>query len=300
MDILSTWGCVLLDDSFSSLFKYPDRTDVNFTNYAERDGITPDLRKCGFKPKSVSLNFLMKHSSESDFWAKYQAFFTDMAAAGYRTAVPGNGMTYRLRYDRTAGYRSPNLHNAGNNITVFTLNFIEDDHSIPLGGSPSGGIPITGYYGVNGIDFGAFGVHPDGEIGAMLHYPDVKEPFTDGQTIDLDTRRIKHKEITLPLWMVAASQSEFVNNCSAFFAQFAQPGKQSLYIREIGGTTYVYYTGCTSFSVFWGQKPGAKFSIRLTVPVVTWLDGTERILTVLFDPTYGALADENGRLLTLT
>ena len=299
-DILSTWGVTLLEDSYSGLFKYPTRTNVSYTNYAERDGITPDLRKIEFQSKSVPLKFLMEHKTEDDFWKKYQTFYSDMTSVGYRVMNLENGLIHKLRYDKTASYDSPNLFNWSNTVTSFTLNFIEDKNSIPATAEPIGGVSLRGVYGINGRDFGEFGIHPDGEIGSMLHYPDVKEPFTDGQTYDLNTRRLKHKEITLPLWILANSKSEFINNYSAFFNQFNRTGKQSLYIKEIGGTTYAYYTECPSYTVHWNNNGqiGAKFSIKIVVPVVTWLNGTTTILTVVKDPILGLLADDQGRIIT--
>jgi len=297
-DIYTTWGVILLEGSYSPLLKYPKRKAVKYSNYAERDGITPDLRKIEFEPKSVSLNFLIKHNSVDEFWVKYQTFFADMTSVGYRTLDLENGLIFSLRFDKSTSHQSPKLYNAGQNITVFTLSFIEDNHSIPKIYVPIGGNLLTGYYEINGIDFSSFGVHPDGEIGEVLKYPDVKEPFTDGQTFDLNTRRLKHKDITISLWMLAESETEFINNYSAFFNQFNQKGKLSLYIKEIGGMTYCYYRDCTSYLVYWGKRIGVKFSLALTIPVVTWLNGTTTILTVLQDPLQGFIADEKGRIIT--
>lgn len=297
-DILSTWGVMLLEGSYNSLFRYPNRKPVSYRNYAERDGIIPDLRKIEYEPKRTPLNFLMRHDTEEEFWTRYKAFFADMTTVGYRTMDLEDGLIHTLRYDNTAAYESPLLFNEGSGITSFTMNFVEDNHAIPTTQQPIGGISLRDFYDIDGKDFGLFGVHPDGEIGKVLHYPDVKVPFTDGMSIDLNTRRLKHKEITLPLWIVSNSKEEFIRNYSAFFNCFNRPGKQSLYIKEIGGVTYVYYTGCSSFTIFWGDKPSAKFSINIVVPVVTWLDGTTTILTVLQDIVLGLIADEQGRIIT--
>ncbi len=298
-NLLSTWGITLLDGSFGNLFKYPKRKTVQYSNYAERDGITPDLRKIEYEPKNVTLDFMMKHSSVDEFWDKYSRFFTEMTTVGYRSMDLENGLIHTLRYDKTSRYESPRLFNAGPSATSFALNFIEDKNAIPQIESPTGGINLRGSYEINGMDFGLFGVHPDGEIGEMLKYPNIKTPFTNGREYDLETRRLMHKEITIPLWMVAESKDEFITNYSAFFQQFNKPGKQSLYINEIGGVTYAYYTDCPSYTISWGGRIGAKFSISFVVPVVTWLDGTTTILTVLQDPDLGILSNEEGKILTL-
>lgn len=293
---LSIWGAVLLEGSYNSLFKYPKRKPVAYRNYADRDGITPDLRRVEYEPKQVALNFLIKHKTTDEFWSKYQSFFSDMIATGYRVMDLGNGLIHTLRYDKTTKLEPIRLFNS-DGATGFTLNFLEDNHSIPDIQIPTGGISLKGRYEVNGIDFGDFGIHPDGEIGNVLRYPDVKEPFANGKEYDLGTRRLKHKEITIPLWMLANSKKEFITNYSAFFQQFNRTGEQSLYIKEIGGTTYAYYVDCPSYTVHWGSRFGAKFSIKIIVPVVTWLDGTTNIYTVLKDIDLGFIADEQGRVI---
>lgn len=298
---ISYWGVELMKGGFNPLFKYPARTKVQFSNYAEMDGIIPDLRKIEFEPKQVALQFMSEARSYSEFLSKYNRFFADMTMPGaHRILDLENGLTYKLRYDTTASYSMPTPFNAGKHLTSFSLSFIEDSHSIPDIQYPVGGVPLYGVYSINGIDFGNFGVHPDGEIGDVLKYPDMKAPFSDGKAVDHKTYRLKHKEVTLKLWMYANSEHEFVNNYSAFFNQFNRTGKQQLYIKEIDGVTEVYYTSCPFFEITsWGSRIGARMSLNLVIPVVTWLDGGgTTILTVLLDRgTNKILADEQGRMI---
>ncbi len=304
-DILTAWGIRLLQGSYDALFRYPKRKPVQYTNYVERDGITPDLREIVFEPKSVSLCFLMEHRSDNDFWQQYQRFFTDMSAPGYRVMDLDNGLIHTLRYDKTASFQTPKLYNEGPGITVFNMDFIEENHSIPDNGEmTAGGIGLRGIYMINGIDFAEFGVHPDGEIGKFLHYPEMKLPFTDGRTTDLSTVKYKHKELTIPLWMIGDNKEAFLKNYSAFFRQFNQTGKQKLFSKEIGGSTLIYYLDCPSFKLNWGKRIQAKFSLTLMVPVVTWLDVSDtQMITVLQDTdsiwnnTSGILADQEEKII---
>jgi hypothetical protein len=271
-DTQAMWNMALLKGSFSSLFKYPKRKAVRFTNFAEVDGITPDLRKFETESRQVSLIFMIKHSSESDFYAKYNDFFETVNGSGYHLFNLENGLIHKFRYNKTQLFKPVKLFNAGGGATSFTMEFLEDETAI--GNSvitPYGGIPLKGWYRVDGVDFGDFGVHPDGKIGEALRYPDAKDSFTDGRVYDLSVRRLKHKEVTIPLWIHADSKSEFVNNYQAFYNAFSRPGKQSLYIREIKETTYCYYMECTAFKILWGKRPGARFSLKLCIPVATWL-----------------------------
>ena len=42
-DLYTEWGCKLLEGSFDDLLKYPKRKAVKYNNWAEADGIDPDL-----------------------------------------------------------------------------------------------------------------------------------------------------------------------------------------------------------------------------------------------------------------
>lgn len=290
----------IITGSFDSLFKYPKRKTVNYTNYAERDGITSDLRKFETEPRRISLNFLMKHNSEAEFRTRYNDFFQAVNDVDYRKFDLETGLIHTLRYDKTQKFVPIRLFNHGPAGTSFTMDFIEDNSAIdPTITVPSGNMPLKGSYIIDGRDFGEFGVHPEGEIGDVLKYPDVKEPFFDGRTYNLDVRMLKHKEITLKFWMHADSKEEFVHNYQAFFNAFAKKGLQQLYIKEIAGTTEVYYMDCTSCKMHWGEKPGAFFSLKLCIPVVTWESGSSSIYTVLEDTVLGLLADENENVITI-
>ena len=59
-DLYTEWGCKLLEGSFDDLLKYPKRKAVKYNNWAEADGIDPDLSVVEFEPKTVKLKFLMK------------------------------------------------------------------------------------------------------------------------------------------------------------------------------------------------------------------------------------------------
>jgi hypothetical protein len=298
-DILSAWGIILTEGSYSSLFKYPRRKAVKYSDYAERDGIVPDLRKIEFEPRPVTLNFAVKHSSMDQFWNIYQTFFADMTAPGYRVMDLKNGLIHSLRYNDTGRYESPLLFREGPSLTSFGMNFIEDTIAIPGDiRQPQGGIPLRGCYEINRVDFADFGIHPDGQIGNILKYPSFKAPFTDGKNVYPGTSRYKHLEVSVPLWMLSGSKEEFVTNYSAFFNQFNRPGALRLFSKEIGGVTNVYYKDCSSFTVHWGQRVSARFSITLVIPVATWLDVSDtRIITVLNDIDLGVLADEKDKVV---
>lgn len=299
---IKEYGCTLLEGSYDTLLKYPKRTSVKSNNWADVDGIEPDLSVVEFEAKTVKLSFLMEANTLEGFWSQYRKLIADMSAPGYREMNLIPGMTNRMRFSAGASYNLPVPFNEGKNLSSFDLNFIEDNHAIIPAPYPSGGITLRGQYEINGIDFGAFGIGSDDEQEDILKYPAMKSPFTDGRSVDFTTLTMQHKEIKLSLWMLAGSVDEFLNNYRAFFFQLTDAGTQDLYISTLGGSVSVYYSDCSSYSVeIWQENQiGVRFTISLVAPVVSWVDagGTTKTC-LLFDNDLGFITDEDGNVLEL-
>lgn len=299
-NLYNEWGCTLLEGSFDDLLKYPKRKSLKFRNWAEIDGIIPDLTDVEFESRKVKLSFLMEAYGKGDFWQKYHKLVSDLSSTGYREMNLIEGMTHRLRLDTGTRYELPVPFGEGKNCSPFDLDFIEDDFERVIAG-PAGGISLRDQLSVNGYDFGAFGIGCDDNLSDILKLPALKTPFTDGRTVDLSTVRTQHQTIKLSLWMLAGSVSEFINNYHAFFTQIAGTGTQSLYINTLGTTLEVYYSDCTSYSVeIWRENDiMVRFTISLVIPVVSWVDtGGIMRYTVLEDKELGVLTDEQGRIIT--
>lgn len=299
-NIYKEYECMLLEGSFDSLLKYPKRKAVSYRNWAESNGIDPDLSVVEFEPRSVKLSFLLDAYSHDQFWRSYRQLITDLSAAGYRDFDVIPGVTHRFRLSANSAYNMPVPFNTGRNLSSFTLDFVEDDLFIQPVFYPVNGISLRGHYAINGIDFGAFGIGSDDEQDDILKYPTMKSPFTDGQIVDLSTIKTQHKTIKLSLWMLAGSVEEFMNNYQAFFNQLTGAGTQDLYINTLAGSTQVYYTDCPSFTVekWSSDEIGVRFTISLVIPVVSWVDaGGDVRYRVLKDPDMGLLADESGKVI---
>jgi hypothetical protein len=299
-DIYKEWGCTLLEGSFDDLLKYPKRKSVTFRNWAEADGIDPDLSVVEFEARTVKLSFLMEAIGEAEFWHRYRKFAADMSAPGYREFGLIAGTTNRMRLNAGTKYELPIPPAAGKNVSSFDLNFVEDTHSIYPVAHLYGGINLRGQLAINGIDFGEFGIGCDDDLEDILKTPAMKAPFTDGRTMDLSTIKVKHQEIKLSLWMMACSVEEFLNNYRAFFHQLTGLGNQELYINTLDGIVQVYYSDCPSYKVeIWDERQIAtRFTISLVAPVVSWVDaGGDTRWIVLRGSDTGLLADEEGRVL---
>jgi len=294
---ITHYGLTLLAGSYNTIFRYPKRKSVSFTNFAEKDGIIPDLRKIEFEPRQITLNFSINHNSYNVFKDRYVNFISHITAPGYRLFNFGDGLLYNLRYDRTTTFKTPFIFENSSGFGIFTINFIEDDFSVfNVESVPSYlSDKLRGRYIINGKDFTEYGIYPEGELGEVLKYPDVKEAFTDGKIFYTDTVKLKNKEITIPLWMIADSREDFINNYYAFFNQFNKTGSQTLYIKEISEQVDVYYLECSAFTVNFCEKIMAKLRIKLMIPIITWFNTINQIgCTLLYDPISNVLlGDEN-------
>lgn len=302
-DIKKEYGCTLLKGSFDSLLKYPKRKPVPYRDWAELDGIVPDLSEVNFEPRSISLTFLQEAKGLAEFTDLYNKLYSQMSVNGYRTIDAIPGMTTKVRLNSTSGYKIPKPFNAGKNLTKFTLHFIEDSPVVGKANSFRGNNAPSGLYQINGNDFGLYGIGADEKQDNIIQYPSIKEPFSDGKNVHLEELKTAHKEIQMPLWMLADSIPEFLNNYRAFFTQLTKPGEQYLYLDQLGITTGVYYSDCTNFKVeSWGNgKVAVRFTISLVIPVVTWVDmGGIRRYRILRDTgTNSVLADEQKRIIII-
>lgn len=301
-DIYKEYGCMLLDGAFDGLLKYPKRKTVNYNNWAEVNGIEPDLSRIEFEPRSINMSFLLESDSNEQFWSRYNRLVSDLSAPGYRTLQFVDGLSHQVRLSAGNAFSIPDPFNVSGNLSEFGVTVVEDTPSIPSVSAPSyGGINLRGQISVNGIDFGAFGIGCDDDIDDILKFPGVKEPFTDGVDYYLDTVSVKHKEISLSLWMMAGSVAEFLNYYSSFFTQWNVTGMRELYIKALGGSVNAYYSDCTGFTVEIWQEDciAVRFSLSLVIPVVTWVNaGGTTIRRVLLDAELNMLlANEEGKVI---
>lgn len=303
-DILQEYGCTLLWGSFDSLLKYPKRKTVEYNDWAEQNGIEPYLETVEFEPKSISLHFLMESTTLDSFWDSYKKLYASVTESGYHVFKFTDNISYKLRYDTTSNYNIPQPFNMKDNFTSFALNFIDDNPKIPDVNNLSGNNLSHGLYQINGYDFGLFGVGSDQGQEDILKYPQLKKPFSDGRTIQLDYPRFSHKEIKLSLWLIAKDEAEFLANYRAFFTQISAPQTQLLNIQKLGISTNVYYSDCTNFKIdSWDKNmKSARFSISLIIPVPTWIQsgGTKTYRALRDHGTFKVLGDRRGRIITFS
>lgn len=296
---INTYGLYLLRDSLGDVIRFPKRKAININDWAESDGIEPDLTVSEFEAKTVNLKFGVKAGDEGSFWGSYNRVMAVLSAPGYRQMDFDLGVVFPYRSSAQGSYAIPIPENP--TVSIFSMSFIEDrpEQQIGKSATPTGGYDRNDGFYLNGISFGEFGMWMESGTDDLLKYPSVKSPFTDGLNVDLTTVCTKHKEVTLKLTLVAGSPAQFWQNHAALFHQLADPGMQTL--TAYGIDIPFFYTDCPSATVEeWASRIIVTMSVRLTIPVVTWVDaGGNTKMAVLVDDDHGILTDENGTILIL-
>lgn len=266
------YRALLLDESYSGLFKYPTREAVRYTDYAEVDGIRCDLRKFETRQRSVTLSFLLMHSGGIDSFRAANAGFRDVISFNSHCTLEFDfGLTYMMYYHGIQVGDVYNQYVPSIGGTVVRASFIEPefpvDSSILSG---VGGVPFRRAASINGNDFADFGVCLNPESSNIgLVYPDKKDVFTDGVTYYFNERKNKSTDITLDVTIHGRTKLDFATNYQAFYNQFARNGLQKLYFKEIGREIDVFYKDCTLCDAHVSNsRIAVKMHLKFEVPIV--------------------------------
>ena len=295
---ISEWGLRVADGCLSEWFKLPKRKAVSYNNWAESNGIEPDLSVVEWEETSFKLSFILSGANPTEYMSRFRSFLTFLSDKGSRE-VSYMGITRTLRYDQGNNYNGTPMIEQRRAWAILSLTMKEEKPEI-VEKYPYSGMRPLGQYAINGIDLSEFGMGGERKDEDLMKYPGMKTPFSDGKSYDLSTVTTKHKEIKLSLWWICDSVESFLKNRMALLWQLSRPGTLSLYTDSIGGYTSAYYTGCGSFSanMYAGGRVAATLSLGLTIPVVEWIDagGTMRYM-VLMDADFGLLTDENDNIV---
>lgn len=296
---IGTWGLTLSEGSLSEWLKLPKRKTADYNNWAESDGIEPDLSTVEWEETKIGLQFILQGSTMQEYAQNYRSLLSALSDKGVRE-ISAYGLTRKLRMDQCTAYDRGNTYlEQGKGMGSIAVSLYEEEPEI-YESIPDNGISLRGYYAINGYDLADFGIGGECEDEEILRYPGMKTPFTDGNEYDLSTMVTKHKDVKLSFWWMAETMDDFIRNRMALLWQLSRTGTLDLYIKSVGGTVAAYYTECTSFeaSIYAGGRVGARMTLSFTIPVVSWVDaGGTSMYRVLLDNDLGLLADENGNVI---
>ncbi len=263
INILERWGMRMDKTSAGALFQYPSRREVRYTNYAEVDGIHPDLRKFEAIPRNIALLFLMKHNGLSDLRVKYDDFMSVITSAGIRIfKYDLLELPIKLRY-----FSTTNMSIVSAKGSMIKINFMEDNFTVKNVSSPQpDGWQISGQCRINGVDVSQYGVFLENPIdGVAVSAHPLKPCFTDGRDVFTDDPRKAHREIAVNFLMASKNKTSFTHNYRAFFHLISRENAMKLYFKEKGIEMDAYYKSCGSFEFERGVRPFAKFRLSFVL-----------------------------------
>lgn len=105
IDIWTTYGAFLLKGSYDGLMKPAKRKASLTNNWADQNGLDIDLSAPKYEAKEADLNFIISAANETEWWTRYNAFFTLLKGAGERSLfVHELEKTFLVYYIDTVSY----------------------------------------------------------------------------------------------------------------------------------------------------------------------------------------------------
>ena len=153
---ISEWGLRVADGTLSEWFKLPKRKTVAYNDWAESDGIEPDLSIVEWEETSFKLSFILRGSTPAEYMTRFRAFIAFLSDKGSRE-VSYMGITRTLRYDQGNSYDGTPLFEMRRAFSLISLTMKEDNPEI-VEEQPVGTPNLIGQYAINGIDLSDFGL----------------------------------------------------------------------------------------------------------------------------------------------
>jgi hypothetical protein len=260
-DAYSLYGVFITDGGYNELVAYPSLKKVESNDWAEDDGIEPDLSSLVLDTRELSIKFACHGTN-----ARFGAFIELLSDMAYHTFdFRETGKTYRLRM-----VTQPNL-DIVKSLGVFSLRFADD---FPLYGytyqEPSGGISSPVGYELDGRSLADYGICVlQGSETEVLKSPAVKKNLLQniasrsGAIYDGEFVVFQTKEVKLNCLIRAKTLQEFWLNYHAFLYDLIRPDERMLYVDATGYEYPCHYKSCTVENFSPTGKIWFQFSIVL-------------------------------------
>ena len=105
VDIWTSYGAFLLNGSYDGLLMPAKRKASINNNWTDQNGLDIDLDSPKYESKEAELSFILSASNETEWWNRYNAFFTLLKSAGERSLfVKELNKTFLVYYIETTTY----------------------------------------------------------------------------------------------------------------------------------------------------------------------------------------------------
>jgi len=278
-DAYSLYSVSVLDGGFNELIAYPPLKSVDSNDWAEDDGIEPDLSNPVLDSQELSIRFA---STGKD--ARFGAFINLLSDLAYHNFdFKQIGKIYRLRLESQSALSQVST------AKTFTLKFVND---FPLNGytyqKPGTNIVSPLGYELDDRSLSDYGITVLGGTEVeILKSPAVKKNLLvninsrNGAIYDGEYVTFQTKDVNLNLLMRANTIDELWKNYDAFLYDLIRPGERRLYVDPIGYEYPCFYKSCsvTDFSLvgrLWLQ-------FNITLEFTSFRVGEEEYLLVSED-----------------
>jgi hypothetical protein len=253
-DTYSLYGVIVADGGYNDLVAYPPLKSVESNDWAEEDGIEPDLSSPILDTRELNIKFAATGNAP-----RFGAFVELLSDRAYHTFnFQEIGKTYRLRLVSQSNLSLAPDSPLSLGIQIFTLSFADD---FPFEGytyqSPVSSINQQTGYEIDERDLSEYGVAIlKGSEEEILKSPAVKKNLLqnvksqNGAIYDSEFVVFKTKEVKLNCLMQANTLEEFWRNYHALLYDLTCPEERELYVDATGYTYPCYYKSCsvTGFS----------------------------------------------------
>ena len=125
-NLLSKYGMVIQTGT-AGLLIFPERKSYLTNSWRERHGEERDLSLPKLEDKEVMLSCAFMADNDADFWANYNAFFTEITKAGWQSLyIDDHSKIYNVAYVATSDFKktSKRLKNVAKVFVTFKLTLI--------------------------------------------------------------------------------------------------------------------------------------------------------------------------------
>ncbi len=225
INIKSTFGATILDNSYESLLQYPKLKEPQKNDWAEYDGLEVDLVNPVLDKKDIVLKIYCNCDVEG--------FINFLMQKTYRTyEFEDLGLSFKLRFFGITNIRTH--YNIGGVIVCkeFELKLSDDSGQIPeLNYSVQSSIHDLGFL-LDGKNFKDYGIYPKAEKEQAETKPklEIRSRFITGVRVAEQIGKKKEYTATLKLFIHSNTQS-FLSGYYQFLNDLIKPNERILTIQ---------------------------------------------------------------------
>lgn len=287
------YGVTVAEGGYNDLLKFPSLKNVPFNDWAEMDGIEPDLSKPVLESKEVNIRFNCNRIDK-----QFGAFVEALTDGAYHTFYFHDlGKAFKLRLSK-----QPDI-NILQHLGVFSLQFADDfptgkedtswiDEDAALEEAPGKeenetaspekadgftkeenekpGLPSTGFE-LDGRDLAHYGICVlEGWATELKKSPDVKQKqllglsHLNGAIYDSGNVTFQSKDFQLNCALYAENTDDFWNCYHQLLSDLTVPGERALYIDAMGYEYKCFYKSCSVKNLYLREQILLEFTLTLT------------------------------------